>query len=100
MQVFAEYRIRYQDSIPPARPTHPVFQDAIARLLALELSRIALNFPPNTLGGVIEYSYADGSAQRHPIYKVPRCEACYATKPQRISWDARFTTPVSKDGAE
>ncbi len=98
LRAFEEYRIRYSDSIPAPWPTHPVFQAAVARLFALEISRIALNLPPQTLGGVVEYSYADGSARRHPVFKVPRCEACFEPGPKRIPWNASLPAPVVKDG--
>ena len=100
MQAFAGYRVRHRDSIAAPWPAHPVFRDAVARLFALEISQIALNLPSQTMGGVIEYSYTDGSVRRHPVFKVPRCEACYAARPRRIPWNARFPAPVVKDGGQ
>lgn len=97
---YAECRARDTDSVAAPWPTHPLFHDAIERLFVLELSQILLGLPPRTIGGVVEYGFADGSIVRRPVYKVPRCEACYPARPPRIPWNVRFPAPVVKGGGE
>lgn len=94
LRALAEYRARYQDLIPAPWPTHPTFHDAMTRLFVLELTHIVMKRPPRTIGGIIEHSFTDSVAQRHPIYKLPRCPACHAARPERIAWDAPFPAPV------
>jgi bacteriocin biosynthesis cyclodehydratase domain-containing protein len=93
---YAECRARDTDSVAAPWPAHPLFHDAIERLFVLELSQILLGLPPRTIGGVVEYGFADGSTVRRPVYKVPRCEACYPAKPPRIPWNVKFPAPVVK----
>jgi bacteriocin biosynthesis cyclodehydratase domain-containing protein len=97
---YAECRARDTDAVAAPWPAHPLFHDAIERLFVLELSQILLGLPPRTIGGVVEYSFADGSIVRRPVYKVPRCEACYPPKPPRIPWNVKFPAPVVKEGSE
>jgi bacteriocin biosynthesis cyclodehydratase domain-containing protein len=100
MQAFMSYRARFEDIIPAPSPVHPVFHDAMVRLFVLELAQVLLKLPPRTLGAMIEHSFQDGMAQRHSIYKVPRCSSCYPALPERIPWDARFLAPNVKSGVE
>ncbi len=99
IRVASSYRTRLSDSIPPPLPAHPAFRQALANLLAIELSQITLSRPPITLGGYIEYQFGAAGGRRHPALKVPRCPACYSNKPARIAWNARFPAPLVKSGA-
>lgn len=99
MRVASSYRTRLSDSIPPPLPAHPAFRQAVANLLAIELSQIILSRPPITLGGYIEYQFGATGGRRHPALKVPRCPACYSNRPARIAWNARFPAPLVKSGA-
>ena len=97
LQAFKEYRGKYRELIPPPWPTHPLFHDGVERLFVIELSLIVMKYPPRTIGGFIEHSFFDSSVQRHAVYKIPRCPACYPSRPQRFAWDARFAAPAVKN---
>jgi len=97
-RVLATFRTRYQNTVPSSGPTHPLFREAIFRLLVIELSRILLQYPPITIGGVIEHTFGTESAHRHVVLKVPFCESCHPARPQRIPWDAHFSAPIVKSG--
>jgi bacteriocin biosynthesis cyclodehydratase domain-containing protein len=93
------YRARLSDRAPEPLPAHPVFRGAIAGLVAVELSQILTGRPPSTLGGFVEYQFGAARAQRHPVFRVPRCPACHPARPERFAWQARFPAPLVKSGA-
>jgi bacteriocin biosynthesis cyclodehydratase domain-containing protein len=95
LHAYSQYRAAYEDVIPPPWPTHPAFCGAVARFLAVEASLIALNYPPRTIGGFIEFSFFGTETERRPVYKVPRCPACHQSRPERFVWDARFSAPTA-----
>ena len=97
---YEQYRSNHANAIPAPWPTHPLFRDAVERLFVLELVQILLNRPPRTIGGLLELSFAEASIERHPVYKVPRFEACYPKRPPRLPWQVKFAAPTVKGGGE
>ena len=98
LSCFRAYRLRHCHVLEAGRPTHPIFRNAVAGFLALELSQIILNKPPQTLGGVVEFAMTEGTVSRRSVLKVPRCPACRVAKPPRNAWNASFPSPSVKGG--
>jgi bacteriocin biosynthesis cyclodehydratase domain-containing protein len=91
------YRSRYRDVVPAPWPTHPAFETAILAQFVLELARIVGRLGAQTVGGMLEYRFGDGCAERHIVLRVPRCPACHPTCPPRLPWDAVFPAPIVKN---
>jgi bacteriocin biosynthesis cyclodehydratase domain-containing protein len=91
------YRARHRDVVPTPWPTSPVFEGAVLAQLVLEAVRIAGRLGVRTVGGILEYRFADGCAERHNVLRVPRCPACHPARPPRLPWDAIFPAPVVKN---
>jgi bacteriocin biosynthesis cyclodehydratase domain-containing protein len=91
------FRARYRDVVPEPWPTHPVFEQAVLAQWVLELTRIVGRVGAQTIGGMLEYRFGDGCAERHTVLRVPRCPACHPARPSRLPWDAVFPAPVVKN---
>jgi bacteriocin biosynthesis cyclodehydratase domain-containing protein len=91
------YRARHRDIVPAPWPTHPVFEQAVLAQFVLELTRIVGRLGAQTIGGMLEYRFGDGCAERHTVLRVPRCPACHPARPARLPWDAIFPAPVVKN---
>jgi bacteriocin biosynthesis cyclodehydratase domain-containing protein len=82
----------------PARisspPTHPSFRQAALATYMVEASRICMNMPPMTVGGLIECQFGVPGSRRRTLNRVPNCPLCHPAKPKAFGWDAIFRGPV------
>ncbi|EFH30654.1 conserved hypothetical protein [Streptomyces pristinaespiralis ATCC 25486] len=72
----------------------------MARLFVLELARIAARERVTTMGAFVEHTVLGGTADRHPVLRVPRCAGCTSGKPRRLAWDVRFPAPETAEEEE
>ncbi|MFF4888099.1 TOMM precursor leader peptide-binding protein [Streptomyces nigra] len=93
IRAYAELRARSEERVPEPWPSHPTFREAMARLFVLELGRIAARERVTTMGAFVEHTVLGGTADRHPVLRVPRCPTCTSGKPRRLAWDVRFPAP-------
>jgi bacteriocin biosynthesis cyclodehydratase domain-containing protein len=96
LQVMTAYRTRFGDVLPQYWPSHPVFERMVLAQFLLELTRLTVHLAPQTIGGLLEYGFGDGTGVRHPVYRVPRCAACHTAHPQRLPWDVVTPGPGLK----
>jgi bacteriocin biosynthesis cyclodehydratase domain-containing protein len=97
IQMVRSFRARHSDLVPEPWPTHSVFELAVFAQLMLEVTRIAGRLGSQTIGGLLEYRFGDGCAERHTVLRVPRCPSCHPARPSRLAWDAIFPAPVVKN---
>ncbi len=97
LRALPAYRARHRDIVPEPWPTHPVFAEAVLSQFVLELTRITGRLGAQTIGGLLEYRFGDGCAERHTVLRVPRCPACHPARPPRLPWDAVFPAPTVKN---
>ena len=93
------YRTRFQTTLPPAWPVHPIFHDAMAALFVLECVQVARRLPSATHGGFVEHTFGEAEAHRHRLLRVPRCPGCHAARPQRFAWDVDLSAPAAREEA-
>jgi bacteriocin biosynthesis cyclodehydratase domain-containing protein len=100
LHAYQQYRLRNEEVVPPAWPTHPLFVRAVAGLFGVELVEVAMKRPSATTGGFVEYRVGGAAAERHPVVRVPGCNTCRPQSPRRVAWDVRLPAPAVKGAAE
>ena len=92
-------RAHSAEQIGRPSPTHPVFLKSMTGLFVLEASEILMKRPARTLGGLLQYSLADGEVRRRTILRAPRCSACGIARRPRFAWSANLASPEVKAGS-